>query len=109
MVTPWQQAQIEDQRMEVFSRVQRVFRWTVAGAITAAAVIVGVVAQEIPGRSAGATPTPSGASAPAPTVPAGSTGVGPSNGTGTGTGTGSAVTPSQTQQAPVAVSGGTGW
>ena len=51
MATPWHYAQIQDQRDETFERVRRVFRWTVAGAIAGVAVIIGVVAHEIPGRS----------------------------------------------------------
>lgn len=116
MVSPWQHAQIEEQRSEVFARVRRVFRWTVAGSLAAVAVIVGVVSHEIPGRAAGATPPPNGVVTPA-TTPSGSTGSGPANTGGstgagpTNTGAGAVPTPVPvpTQPAPVAVSGGTGW
>ncbi len=128
MATPWHYAQIEDYRDETFGRVRRVFRWTVGAAVAGVAVIMGVVAHEIPGRSSVATtsnaaagttaPTPSsatGAGAAAGTGTAGGTVAG--NGSGTGTGSGGAVTPqptappapTPTQRAPTAVSGGTGW
>lgn len=101
--------QIQDQRSEAMARVQRVFRWTTAGAITAVALIVGVVAHEIPGRSASAT-TSNNASGTPSTVPAAS----PALGGGTVSEGGGAVTPqvtapAPTQRAPTAVSGGTGW
>jgi hypothetical protein len=124
VATPWQYAQIEARRSEVFGRVRRVFRWTVAGSLAAVATIVGVVAHEIPGRAAGATPpptsvltpttSPGGSGAPAASNGGGSAGAGPANTGNTGnTGTGPlpppVPAPAPTQQAPVAVSGGTGW
>ena len=112
MATPWHYAQIEDYRDETFGRVRRVFRWTVGAAVAGVAVIMGVVAHEIPGRSSVATTsnTVAGTPAPNPSATAGA-------GTGTGTGGGGAVTPqttappapTPTQRAPTAVSGGTGW
>jgi hypothetical protein len=120
VATPWQHAQIEAQRSEVFARVRRVFRWIVAGSLAAVAVIVGVVSHEIPGRAAGATPPPNGVVTPT-TSPPGSTSSGPSNSggaTATGpsntgntgnTGAGPLPPPVPTQRPPVAVSGGTGW
>ncbi|HEY5025348.1 MAG TPA: hypothetical protein VII76_10260 [Acidimicrobiales bacterium] len=119
MATPWHYAKIEDERDETFARVRRVFRWTVAGAVAGAAVIIGVVAHEIPGRSAAATAPSNGASAPA-TIPAAGTGTGTGTGTGIGTGTGTGTgtggagapqvtAPAPTQRAPTVVSGGTGW
>jgi hypothetical protein len=122
VATPWQHAQIEAQRSEVFARVRRVFRWIVAGSLGAVAVIIGVVSHEIPGRAAGATPPPNGVVAPTTSAP-GSTASGPSNsGSGTtagpsntgntgnsGSGPLPAAVPAPTQRPPVAVSGGTGW
>jgi len=124
MATPWHYAQIEDYRDETFGRVRRVFRWTVSGAVAGVAVIMGVVAHEIPGRSSVATTsnTVAGTPAPTPSAAAGAgtattAGNGTGAGNGAGTGGGGAVTPqatappapTPTQRAPTAVSGGTGW
>ncbi len=117
MATPWHYAQIEERRDETFARVRRVFRWTVASAVAGAAVIIGVVAHEIPGRSTVATTSSNGAGPPAtfPAAAAGTgTGTGTGSGVGTGTGTGGApapqvTVPPPTQRVPTVVSGGTGW
>ncbi|HXQ62750.1 MAG TPA: hypothetical protein VN796_10475 [Acidimicrobiales bacterium] len=93
-----------DPRHVAFERVRRAFRWTVAGATTAVIVIVGVVAHEIPGRSTSAatasntTPAVNASPTPPPT---------PTGGGGSPSPPVTAPTP--TQQAPTAVSGGTGW
>ena len=113
MTTPWHYARIEEQRDETFARVRRVFRWTVASAVAGAAIIVGVVAHEIPGRSTVATTSSNEAGTP-PTIGASGAGTGPGPGIGTGTGTGGTVAPSvtapaPTSRAPTVVSGGTGW
>jgi hypothetical protein len=110
VTTPRYYAQIQDQRSDAFARVRRVFRWTTAGAVTAVALIVGVVAHEIPGRSASATTTSNNASGTPSTIPSAP----PPTGGGTVSGGGGAVTPpvtvpTPTQRAPTAVSGGTGW
>ena len=119
MATPWQHAQIEAQRSEVFARVRRVFRWIVAGSLAAVAVIVGVVSHEIPGRAAGATPPPNSVVTPSTSPPSstasgpsnsgGAAATGPSNTGNTGAGPLPPPVPAPTQRAPVAVSGGTGW
>jgi hypothetical protein len=123
MATPWHYAQIEDYRDETFGRVRRVFRWTVGAAVAGVAVIMGVVAHEIPGRSSVANPSNTVAGTPAPTPSAGAgtgagTGTVAGNGAGAGgTGGGGVITPqttappapTPTRRAPTAVSGGTGW
>ncbi|HVA03898.1 MAG TPA: hypothetical protein VMU64_09115 [Acidimicrobiales bacterium] len=107
MATPWQYAQIEEQRREVFARVRRASRWIAATAVAATVVIVGVVSHQIPGRSsvANATPAPS-VSTPAPSAGPVSSGQGPAN---TGSGVVAPPVPAPTQRTPTAVSGGTGW
>lgn len=103
-----------DPRADAFGRVQRAFRWTVFGSVTAVAAIFGVVAHQIPGRSA-KTPATSGAASVSAGAPA-NTGTGNSGTGNTGTGstgnTGAVAAPTApvpTQRAPTAVSGGTGW
>ena len=109
MATPWHYAQIEDQRNEVFARVQRVFRWTTAAAVAATVVIVGVVAHEIPGRSSVANADaewPAGVDDrprrrdPSPLAPGPSAAVRSRH---------RCPLPTPTQRTPTAVSGGTGW
>jgi len=107
MTTPWHYAQIQARRDETFERVRRVFRWTVVAALAGAAVITGVVAREIPGRSTVATTSNSGSGAPATTPassPATSGGV-----AGGGAPPPQVTPPAPTQSPPTAVSGGTGF
>ncbi len=115
MTTPRHYAQIQDQREETFERVRRAFRWTVAAALTGMAVIIGVVAHEIPGRAGAATTTSNNASGGvATTLPAtgggtGNTGGNTGNTGNTGAGSPQVPPPAPTRSAPTAVSGGTGW
>ena len=92
-----------DERFAVIERVRRAAWWTGAGSVAAVAVIVGAVSNQIPGRT-----TTTGAATPAPAT-SGAAGTGTTGNTGTTSGTGSAPAPSSTQQAPVTVSGGSGW
>ena len=111
MTTPRHYAQIQDRREETFERVRRAFRWTVAAAVTGVAVIIGVVAHEIPGRSTVASTTSNNASGNvATTLPAPGGGTGNTGGnTGAGAVSPQVTPPAPTQRAPTAVSGGTGW
>ena len=97
------------ERNEVFDRVRRTSRWTATGAAAAVAVIIGVVAHQLPGRSGASGSPATGGSAgtgpPAATGVTGATGTTGSGSTGIGS-TGAAPTP--TPRPPVAVSGGTG-
>ena len=106
----------EDERWAAFTRVRRAFRWTIVVSVAAVGAIFGVVAHEIPGRSAASTPA-SGATSQSTT---GNTGVGSaqssastagnSGNTGAGNiGNTGASPPTPTRRAPTAVSGGTGW
>ena len=107
MTTPWHYAQIQARRDETFERVRTVFRWTVVAAIAGAAVITGVVAREIPGRSTVATTSNNGSGTPATTPassPAANGGV-----VGGGPLPPPVTPPAPTQSPPAAVSGGTGF
>jgi len=102
---------VGDQRSFAFERVRRVFRWTTAGAVGAVALIVGVVAHQIPGRS-GTPATTTGGPAAAAQPPTGSpTSSGSSSSGSSSTPTGPisppATLPAPTQRTPTAVSGGT--
>lgn len=105
-VSPYNRS-LRDQRHEAFGRVRLVFRWTMAGAVAAVVALVGVAAHEIPGRS---TSAPSSGATSAAVSPAGSP-TSPPAGVSSGGGSLSAPAsaPTPTQQAPAAVSGGTGW
>jgi len=117
---------IKDQRAMAFDRVRRVFRWTTAGAVAAVALIVGVVANEIPGRSSSAAPA---ASAPPNAGGSSVTSGSPTTGATAAASAGSSVSssssatsspsagaistpqtlPVPTRKAPTVVSGGTSW
>jgi hypothetical protein len=106
-------AQAQDHRDDALARVRRTFRFAVAGSVASVAVIVGVVAHQIPGRSSSAATTAN--TAPPPASAGGSSGASGSTGATGATGnTGSsagapAPAPAPTRQAPTVVSGGTGW
>ena len=106
MTTPWHYAQIQNRRDETFEHIRRVFRWTVAGAIAGTAVIVGVVAHEIPGRASAATTSNNGSGTPATAPPAVGGAAGNTDG---GLPSAPVTAPAPTQRAPAVVSGGTGW
>jgi len=116
VVSPYR-SNVQDQRLEAFERIRRAFRWTVAGAVTAVLGIVGVVAHEIPGRSAsGATSSnasPAAGTAYPITNPAVAGSTGSPSGANASVGGRSlrppVTAPTPTQRAPTAVSGGTGW
>ncbi len=106
----------EDRRDMAFDRVRRAFRRTAVAAVAALAVLMGVVAHEIPGRSSSSRTAPptsvsgSGALPPVGTAP-GATASAPQTGASA---SGTSLTPPTSppvasQQSPVAVSGGTSW
>jgi hypothetical protein len=105
---------IREQRGVAFERVRRVFRWTTAGAVTAVALIVGVVEHQIPGRSSSSATTANGSpvtTTPSATASSTSGNSSASNASGS---SGAAVkaptkAPTPTQRTPIAVSGGTSW
>jgi chemotaxis protein methyltransferase CheR len=105
-------------RDEARGRVGRATAWVVAGAAGLSAVLVGVVAHEVPGHAAGATTvTPNNPAGPATggsgtptTSPATSSGSGSSTGGGGATASGGGfspppTTPAPTQQGPRVSSG----
>jgi hypothetical protein len=118
--SPYTGAAYEDPRSAVYGRVRRITRWVLAAAAAATAVIVGVVANEIPGRaqtSSGSAASSAGATQ-SPTSSSSSGSASTTGGAATSENAGSAgsqgfaqppVAPAPTQQAPVAVTGGTSW
>jgi hypothetical protein len=115
-----------DPRTAALDRVRRTSRFVTAGAFAAAAALVGVVAHELPGHSstsatnpapasAGSSPSASGGSSGSGSSGSGSSGSGSSGSGSSGSGSSGngssgnvAPAPTPTQQAPIAVSGGTG-
>lgn len=107
-------ASIKEQRGVAFDRVRRAFRWTTAGAVTAVALIVGVVAHQVPGLSS-SSPTATNGSA-LTTTPSASTSStsGNSSASGISSSSGAAIqapakAPASTRRTPTVVSGGTSW
>ena len=79
------------------SRVSRLTRWLVAGAVALAGVLTAVVAEALPGHSASSAPSSSGAVPLVPSTTPGSAGAPGSNTSPGGvepTGGGSTLTPS---------------
>jgi hypothetical protein len=100
-----------DSPTAAFDRVRRVSRWITAGATASVVVIIGAVAHQIPGRSTSAATTTNEAPVAPGQSPATSTTAG---GGSTISGSGHsasqpAMAPTPTRQAPVAVSGGSGF
>jgi len=100
-----------DARTAAFDRVRRVTRWITAGAAASVMVIIGAIAHQIPGRSTSAATTTNGGPVAPGQSPATSTTAGGGSTISGGGNSASqpAMAPTPTQQAPVAVSGGSGF
>jgi hypothetical protein len=111
MIRPSQLSRAQRLRSAGYERVRGTFRWIVGVSIAGAAAIFGIVQHQIPGRAT--TPATSIAGTGSTTTSGATTGSATGNGglTGSSVGSGSSgfqTAPTPTEQAPVAISGGTG-